>query len=71
MGSTPAYLPPAETARRYSMSRSYLDIRVRDGTWPRPVKIGNLVRHKVALCDAYVEGRVDVDGRPMKQGAAS
>jgi predicted DNA-binding transcriptional regulator AlpA len=70
MNDAPAYLSPAATARRFSMSRSHLDQLVVDGKWPKPFKLGNIVRHKVSTCDAYFEGRVDVTGSPVEQETA-
>ena len=70
MDTSPAYLSPAATARRYSIARSHLDNLVAAGRWPRPTKLGErCVRHNVALCDAFMAGRVDVAGRPVEEEA--
>jgi predicted DNA-binding transcriptional regulator AlpA len=69
--TTPLYLPPAATAKRYSIARSQLDKLLTEGRWPRPVKLGRSVRHHIATCDAYMTGEVDAEGRPVKEGAAS
>ena len=71
MDTTPAFLPTAEIAKRYSIARSYLDKLVAAGRWPAPARFGTrCIRHDVALCDRFVRGEVDAAGRPIEQETA-
>lgn len=60
-------LPIHEIERRTGLCRSYVYEKIRDGTFPRPVKVGKrAVRWRERDITAWIQSLPDADGDAAK-----